>query len=133
MEKRFKCNYCGRVFENPIPHKCTGGFRKHHLKFTNLNPNPREQIRDLCDSLGMPRMEVSSLADYILEKYKIGISITATASMAWIFQITTLNGELYILPEYDSSRYKTNREALERGVIGALKIIKLNGLRGEEN
>ena len=36
MQKIYKCLYCGREFQDKIPHKCNTGYRKHHLKFKNM-------------------------------------------------------------------------------------------------
>ena len=36
MQKIYKCLYCGREFQDKIPHKCNNGYRKHHLKFKKM-------------------------------------------------------------------------------------------------
>lgn len=36
LDKSFRCDYCGRRFIHPVPHKCRGNFRKRHLKFTDM-------------------------------------------------------------------------------------------------
>lgn len=36
LDKSFRCDYCGRRFIQPVPHKCRGNFRKRHIKFTDM-------------------------------------------------------------------------------------------------
>lgn len=61
--KLYKCNYCGRVFDKQMPHKCNHGFRKHKHSWTEIedsdneyqkveNPFTKEkQIYDILHSL----------------------------------------------------------------------------------
>lgn len=52
MNKDYKCTICGRLFIKPLPHKCIGNFRKHHLRkiFINIKENKdmtREQLIEI--------------------------------------------------------------------------------------
>ena len=52
MNKDYKCTICSRLFIKPLPHKCIGNFRKHHLRkiFINIKENKdmtREQLIEI--------------------------------------------------------------------------------------
>lgn len=40
--KLYKCNYCGRVFDKQMPHKCNHGFRKHKHSWTEIEDSDNE-------------------------------------------------------------------------------------------
>lgn len=40
--KLYKCNYCGRVFDKQLPHKCNHGFRKHKHSWTEIDDSDNE-------------------------------------------------------------------------------------------
>ena len=40
--KIYKCNYCGRVFDKQMPHKCNHGFRKHKHSWTEIEDSDNE-------------------------------------------------------------------------------------------
>lgn len=35
-EPKYQCMHCGRTFIDRVPHRCTTGFRKRHLKWIIL-------------------------------------------------------------------------------------------------
>lgn len=42
--KLYKCNYCGRVFGERIPHRCNKVFRKHKHSWTEIDDSDNEYI-----------------------------------------------------------------------------------------
>lgn len=55
MDKDYKCTICGRLFIKPMPHKCIGNFRKHHLRkiFINIKEDKtmtKEQAIELINN-----------------------------------------------------------------------------------
>lgn len=40
--KLYKCNYCGRVFDKQMSHKCNHGFRKHKHSWTEVEDSDNE-------------------------------------------------------------------------------------------
>lgn len=44
--KLYRCDLCGRVFNQKTPHKCYGGcFRKHSLTFTDFEDSDCEYVK----------------------------------------------------------------------------------------
>ena len=42
----YKCELCGRVFDQKMPHKCLNGqYRKHNIVFTEINDSDNEYIK----------------------------------------------------------------------------------------
>lgn len=130
MENQFKCEYCGKTFKNITPHKCINGFRKHHLRFTNLNPSNKDKLRQLKDVLKVPRnLDIFDLADYIQHEYGVSIVImmgrNGTGWTAW------MNANEGVIPEGGDETempvYPKIREAVEAAIIRVLDYVN-NGL-----
>lgn len=41
-EPHVQCAYCGRIFYQPVAHKCNTGFRKRHQKFITITDKNEE-------------------------------------------------------------------------------------------
>ena len=122
MEKRFKCEYCGKLFENTVPHKCIGGYRKHHLKFLPLNPTNKENLRILKSALGVPKnLDIFNLIDYLQTEYGLSVNVHVSADGGWLQWVIASSGPI----TEDFTCYSKYKEALEASVIEALSYIKL--------
>ena len=74
--KLYKCNKCGRVFSEAIPHKCGNIFRKHKLSWTEIDDSKNEYVlksepskddilrKELCNALikwGLPVNKIEKM------------------------------------------------------------------------
>ena len=125
--KRFKCEYCGLVFDNPVPHKCAGRFRKHHLKFINLNPTIQETIRDLKKKLGIPRnLDIFGTVDYLASTYGLSVHISrGNTPGTWMEAVIEGNSKKSLITQ-DFSEYTSFKSAMEAGLCEALCYIDLH-------
>ena len=126
MKREFKCEYCGKIFSDPVPHKCIGGFRKHHLKFINLHPTNKEQIRKYKDEIGIPRnLNTFELVDYLANNYKLFVAVVPARSVGggWLENVIDLGFERRGTITQDSQIYEKYEEALEVSIIEALAYL----------
>lgn len=65
MQKIYKCLYCGREFQDRIPHKCNNGYRKHHLKFKNM-----KQFNVINYNFNARKFESYDVIPYLVNAYK---------------------------------------------------------------
>lgn len=129
METEFKCNYCGKIYNNPIPHKCIGGFRKHHLKFTLLNPTTKDKIKIYKRKLCIPRnIDLIDMVQYIIEKFDISVTpiwSDTSSNGFWVARVLTRpdkSGNVKTLtPGW--KEFNNYRDALEYGVMCALESV----------
>ena len=128
MEKRFKCSYCGRMFEEMVPHKCTDGFRKHHLKFKNMNPTDEEILEDLKVRRGIPKEAPLSEIPDILSRLGIGVSVRYLAfgpeDSGWMMSVYTIEPESNQISQ-DLTMYPSFDKALLSACIEALSYLEL--------
>lgn len=65
MQKIYKCLYCGREFIDKIPHKCSTGYRKHHLTFKNM-----KQFNVINYNFNAQKFESYDVIPYLINAYK---------------------------------------------------------------
>lgn len=65
MQKIYKCLYCGREFQDKIPHKCNTGYRKHHLKFKNM-----KSFNVINYNFNSKKFEYYDVIPYLVNAYK---------------------------------------------------------------
>lgn len=78
--KLYKCNHCGRVFSERIPHKCNNVFRKHKISWTEIDdstneyelknkPNKDDILKkELCDALTKWGLKVTKVEQMEIER-----------------------------------------------------------------
>ncbi len=74
--KLYKCNHCGRVFSERIPHKCNNVFRKHKISWAEIDDSKNEYVlksepskddilkKELCNALtkwGLPVTKIEKM------------------------------------------------------------------------
>ena len=64
MQKIYKCSYCGREFQDKIPHKCNNGYRKHHLKFKKM-----QQFNVINYNFNAQKFESYDVIPYLVNAY----------------------------------------------------------------
>jgi len=64
MQKIYKCLYCGRKFQDTIPHKCNTGYRKHHLKFKKM-----QQFNVINYNFNAQKFESYDVIPYLVSAY----------------------------------------------------------------
>jgi len=129
MEREFKCEYCGKIFSDPIPHKCIGGYRKHHLKFINLHPTDKEQIRDLKKELGIPKnLNLFELVDWLADNYKLFVTIVPARKEegGWMENVIDMTdaGRSDVITQ-DFGKYTKYEKAMEASILEALSFLAL--------
>ena len=129
MKREFKCKYCGKIFSDPIPHKCVGGFRKHHLNFINLHPTNKEQIRDLKKGLGIPQnLNTFELIDWLADNYKLFITIVPARKEdgGWMENVIDMSteGRSDVITQ-DFGKYTKYEQAIEASILEALSFLSL--------
>lgn len=89
--KLYKCNKCGRVFGEPISHKCGNVFRKHKLSWTEIDdstneyelknkPNKDDILKkELCDVITKWGIKVTEVEQMDIERiYPFDIFLSRT-------------------------------------------------------
>lgn len=68
--KLYRCELCGRVFNQKTPHKCYGGcFRKHSLTFTEFEDVDNEYIKRVISDVkenNFPNIPLEPKNEYLI-------------------------------------------------------------------